>query len=187
MKKRTRLLGAATALCFAATMGAGPAMAVPGGGSSAASVAPASTHDVATVPVEGVLEDGSEFAGSLSDLEATVVDNVVHLSGTLTGTVNGEEISQEFTAPITALSTPDSQPGGCQILFLDLGPIFLDVLGLQVDLSPIELDITAVPGAGNLLGNLLCAVAGLFDGPGNPVNAITGLLNRILDSLDLAA
>ncbi|MGC0273690.1 hypothetical protein ACO0LV_11940 [Pseudactinotalea sp. Z1739] len=70
---------------------------------------------------------------------------------------------------------------------MDLGPIFLDVLGLQVDLSPIELDITAVPGAGNLLGNLLCAVVGLFDSPGNPVNAITNLLNRILGGLGLAA
>jgi hypothetical protein len=187
MKKRTRLLGAATALCFAATMGAGPAMAAPGGGSSAASVAPASTHEATTVPVDGVLDDGREFTGTLSNLEATVVDDVVNLSGTLTGTANGEQITQEFTAPLTELTTPDSQPGGCQVLFLDLGPIFLDVLGLQVDLSPIELDITAVPGAGNLLGNLVCAVAGLFDAPGDPVNAITGLLNRILDGLGLAA
>jgi hypothetical protein len=52
------------------------------------------------------------------------------------------------------------------------------VLGLQVDLSEIILDITAVGGAGNLLGNLLCAVAGLLD-PGS------GLLNFLEDLLDL--
>ncbi len=57
----------------------------------------------------------------------------------------------------------DTDPGECPILTLDVGPIFLDLLGLQVDLSRIELDITAVAGEGNLLGNLLCAVAGLLD------------------------
>ncbi len=66
-----------------------------------------------------------------------------------------------------------------RILFLDLGPIFLDVLGLVVDLSAITLDIHAVPGAGNLLGNLLCAVAGLLDG-GLFTGGLAGLLDRLL-------
>jgi hypothetical protein len=44
-------------------------------------------------------------------------------------------------------------------------PLDLDVLGLQIDLSQIVLDITAEAGAGNLLGNLLCNVAGLLDDP----------------------
>jgi hypothetical protein len=57
----------------------------------------------------------------------------------------------------------DTDPGECPILALDVGPIFLDLLGLQVDLSRIELDIVAIAGEGNLLGNLLCAVAGLLD------------------------
>ena len=38
------------------------------------------------------------------------------------------------------------------------------------------LDITAVPGAGNLLGNLLCSVANLLNNPG----ALAQLLNQIL-------
>jgi hypothetical protein len=58
--------------------------------------------------------------------------------------------------------SPD-EPQECPILFLDVGPIFLDLLGLQVDVSQIVIDITAVAGEGNLLGNLLCAVAGLLD------------------------
>ena len=66
----------------------------------------------------------------------------------------------------------------CQILFLDVGPIFLDLLGLQVDLSRIVLDITAVAGAGNLLGNLLCALVGILDR--NPLAAgVAGLLAQI--------
>jgi hypothetical protein len=67
----------------------------------------------------------------------------------------------------------------CQILHLDLGPLTLDLLGLQVDLSRIVLDITAQSGAGNLLGNLLCGVANLLNDP----TGLTRLLNSILDVL----
>jgi hypothetical protein len=61
---------------------------------------------------------------------------------------------------------------------LDIGPIFLDLLGLQVDLSEIVLDITAVPGPGNLLGNLLCSVAGLLD------NGLSGTLQGLIDLIN---
>jgi hypothetical protein len=47
-----------------------------------------------------------------------------------------------------------------------LGPLNLDLLGLVVTLNQVNLVINAVPGAGNLLGNLLCAVAGLLNGGG---------------------
>ena len=72
--------------------------------------------------------------------------------------------------------------GTCEILNLVLGPLHLDLLGLVVDLNQVVLNITAEQGPGNLLGNLLCAVAGLLDGPG-PLGAIAGLLDRILSIL----
>jgi hypothetical protein len=43
--------------------------------------------------------------------------------------------------------------------------------------DPIVVDIRAEPGPGNLLGNLLCAVAGLLDG--GPFAAIDRLLDQI--------
>ena len=49
-------------------------------------------------------------------------------------------------------------------------------------LDPVVLTIDAQPGAGNLLGNLLCAVAGLLDG-GGPLQQIVALLDRILNLL----
>ena len=52
----------------------------------------------------------------------------------------------------------------------------MNLLGLQVNLSRVVLDITAVPGAGNLLGNLLCSVANLLNNP----SALAQLLNQIL-------
>jgi hypothetical protein len=77
---------------------------------------------------------------------------------------------------------PPEEPEICRILDLDLGPLDLDLLGLRVQLNRIELDIFAEPGPGNLLGNLLCAVAGLLDGV--DLSGILGdLLQQLLDAL----
>jgi hypothetical protein len=70
----------------------------------------------------------------------------------------------------------------CAILHLELGPVDLTLLGLQVILDdceggPVVVDITAETGRGNLLGNLLC---GLLDGGGINLGATLG---QILDSL----
>ena len=72
----------------------------------------------------------------------------------------------------------------CDILHLVLGPLDLDLLGLQVHLDRVVLNIVAVSGAGNLLGNLLCAVAGLLDGGlSGQLGQLTNLLNQILQRL----
>ena len=63
------------------------------------------------------------------------------------------------------------------------GPLDLNLLGLEVHLNQVVLDIVAASGAGNLLGNLLCAVAGLLDG-GALLGQIAGLLNQILAILN---
>lgn len=116
----------------------------------------------------------------------------VLVSGVLNGKVTKADGTQEtVSVPFTDIpSTLRSaaklkQVGSCQILFLDLGPIFLDLLGLQVDLSEITLDITAVQGAGNLLGNLLCALVGLLDSGGllTGVQTIINQINVILGGL----
>jgi hypothetical protein len=69
--------------------------------------------------------------------------------------------------------------GSCDVLNLVLGPLDLNLLGLEVHLKKVVLDVVAVSGAGNLLGNLLCAVAGLLDGVG-VLGQVTDLLNQIL-------
>jgi hypothetical protein len=65
-----------------------------------------------------------------------------------------------------------------------LGPLHLDLLGLVVDLDEVHLNLYAVPGAGNLLGNLLCALVGLLDPSPSPLladflNQLLGLLFRV--------
>jgi len=74
----------------------------------------------------------------------------------------------------------------CAILNLVLAPLDLDLLGLQVHLDRVVLNIVAVSGAGNLLGNLLCAVTGLLDGGlGGLLGQVRALLNQILGALNL--
>jgi hypothetical protein len=70
----------------------------------------------------------------------------------------------------------------CDILSLVLGPLHLDLLGLVIDLNQVVLDITAQTGAGNLLGNLLCTITGLFDA-GSLGAQLVGLLNQLIGVL----
>jgi hypothetical protein len=111
------------------------------------------------------------------------------VSKTITTPVKGATASGRGDGAVTRASTLAAPvPAGCNILSLDLGPLTLDVLGLVVVLQPVVLDIVAVPGAGNLLGNLLCAVAGLLDGGGlipGLLAQIADLLNQILAALNL--
>lgn len=99
------------------------------------------------------------------------------LSGTFTDTATGA-VTTFVNEAISTTVTGGTASASCDILNLELGPLDLNLLGLNVQLSQVDLDIVAVPGAGNLLGNLLCAVAGLLDG--NATTALANLLNRLL-------
>ncbi|MEU4197786.1 hypothetical protein AB0E69_38225 [Kribbella sp. NPDC026611] len=80
------------------------------------------------------------------------------------------------------MTQPPPEPTTCPILHLDLGPLDLNLLGLHVHLNEVVLNIEAIPGAGNLLGNLLCAIAGLLDGV--DLGGILGdLLRNLVDAL----
>ena len=153
---------------------------------AAARPAQPSQTDLTALPVVGPLSDGGTFEGLLNITELGLVDGVLTATGTLTGTATDAlgtvtEITQSFTD--IPLSLLNADGGKCDILQLDLGPLDLDLLGLVVNLSPISLNVDAVPGAGNLLGNLLCSVAGLLDGPnplGNVLNNLLGIINGLL-------
>ena len=77
---------------------------------------------------------------------------------------------------------PLTASGTCDILHLELGPLDLDLLGLVVHLDKIVLDIDAESGPGNLLGNLLCGIAGLLDSDAT-LSAVARLLNQLIGLL----
>jgi hypothetical protein len=94
-----------------------------------------------------------------------------------TGIIGGNT----FSAPLFVTASP-AQAGACPILNLQLAPIHVALLGLEVDTSSICLDVTAHRGQG-LLGDLLCSIANLLNG-GTPLGAIlanldTALLSRL--------
>lgn len=142
------------------------------------------------IPVGGAAPSGERFAGTFNLQKFVARDHQVLAVGTIAGTLTdmaGNVVGttlQTVAIPVTVGSTATTNAAAvaaavsCSVLHLDLGPLNLNLLGLQVDLSRIVLDITAIPGAGNLLGNLLCAVTNLL----NPAG-IAGLLNQILDIL----
>jgi hypothetical protein len=103
-----------------------------------------------------------------------LIQSVTVTNGQLTA--NGIAGTTPFQTPITMTPRANAAPGAtCPILNLSLGPINLDLLGLNVDTSPICLDVTAVPGSGALLGNLLCGIANLLNGGLSQSAALAGL------------
>ena len=141
-----------------------------------------------TVPIVST-GTAAAFNGTLTVRRFVATSDGVAAVGLLSGVVTPTggtptSIVQTVTVPALvsmqdAITPTQIGPTACGILHLDLGPLFLDLLGLQVDLSRVVLDIAAQPGPGNLLGNLLCAVTGLLDSPGG----LARLLNQILGIL----
>lgn len=138
--------------------------------------------DQTTVPITGALSDGSgAVAGTFDVQQFTTEDGVLKAVGTFTGSVTDSagttsQGTQSLAVPVDLAQSA----GSCQILDLVLGPLDLDLLGLQVHLDTVHLNITAQSGPGNLVGNLLCAVAGLLDGP----LALTAVLGQIVTLLN---
>ena len=168
---------------FATTASAAPVIAR---GSTATAAAPAAKQGTLTSTVAGTFSnaDGQgKFAGTFTPTKFSVVNGVLDATGLVKGTMtdaNGTAlgtVSQTATIPVDRTNAADA--AGCGILNLTLGPLNLNLLGLVVTLNQVHLVITAVPGAGNLLGNLLCAVANLLNGTGS-LSVIAALLNGIL-------
>jgi hypothetical protein len=98
---------------------------------------------------------------------------------------SGNQIGTFSHIPATLTSSGGTTQPTCPILTLDIGAIHLNLLGLVVDLSPIHLSITAQSGSGNLLGNLLCAVANLLNGGGlaTQIQSLITQINNLLAAL----
>ena len=139
------------------------------------------------IMVQGTTASGGTLNGVLTLTKFYVQNGALVADGVLNGTLTDASLSGG-SAPVTneaVTAVPvSSLSASCQILNLVLGPLDLNLLGLVVHLNTVVLNITAVPGAGNLLGNLLCAVAGLLNGGlGGVLGQIADLLNQILAAL----
>lgn len=158
---------------------------------ASASAAPTGTSNAATIQnVTGscTLPSGEAgtFGGTLDITRFVVRHGTLYGVGTLSGTCTGSTTGATQTITDQAVRLPvdlSQSSGSCQILDLTLGPLHLDLLGLVIDLNQVHLTITAQQGPGNLLGNLLCAVAHLLDQNSFSLQSLASLLNRILAAL----
>ena len=195
---RTLLASAVLALAMAvglSSMGAGGAAAAE---SSPRSVVGKSDAGKITSTVVGRTSNGDKVTGSFTPIRTVERDGVLYMKGFLRGVIQDAGPNTKFSGvqsiPIKKINGSPLANGrvaanvaACDILNLVLGPLDLNLLGLEIHLQRVVLDIVAVAGAGNLLGNLLCAVAGLLDG--GPLAGLLGqlqtLLNQILAALNL--
>jgi hypothetical protein len=139
-----------------------------------------------TIPMTGVAKNGKKFTGKYGIYKFVVKDGKVWSVGTLSGKLKGRTVKRgnvmmpaQLTGDSTAANT--AQAGSCTVLHLVLGPINLNLLGLRVATNEIRLLVEAVPGAGNLLGNLLCAITNLLNPSANtPLGQLVQVLNALL-------
>jgi len=151
-----------------------------------------------SAPVTGSFTDASGgpgvFAGTFTPTSFAASGDQVIATGKLTGTLTDSAgtvlgtVNKTVSSPLQTANSTDAAPdASCQILDLRIQPIDLNLLGLKVHLDTVHLNITAQSGPGNLLGNLLCAVAGLLNGTGlggGLAGTLAGLLNQIIDILN---
>lgn len=178
-------------------------------GIGAASAAPSTSSERAVVgksdqgrmksTVVGRTSQGDKVSGTFTPTRFVERDGTLWAKGFLEGKIhhtNGavttfSGIKKMPVKKVNGQSATDARTStraaACDILNLVLGPLDLNVLGLEVHLQRVVLDVVAVAGAGQLLGNLLCAVAGLLDGSplAGLLGQLTTLLNQILAALNL--
>lgn len=157
---------------------------------TATSAPPANTGNQNVVRVTGTAANGAKFVGQFTATTAAAGQSTTGavLGGQLTGTLTSpgpgqnapnaqgpgaQQINQAVQMPVAAIN------GTCNVLDLTLGPLDLNLLGLEVHLDQVHLVINANP-SGGLLGQLLCSLAGGLNGP---LDTIVNLLNQILGAL----
>jgi hypothetical protein len=178
------------------TVGIAPATAAPGDWTTVAKTAEGKMKS----KIVGETSTGRKVTGSFKPKRFVEKNGAIFAKGVIRGTFETKSgATKKFKVkrlvPVkkiegTRVTARALNRADCDVLNLVLGPLDLNVLGLTVSLNRVLLDVVAVSGAGNLLGNLLCAVAGLLDGGGllsNLLGQITDLLNQILGRLGLPA
>jgi len=142
-------------------------------------------REVPAAPVASLGQLGAaQVAAPISQIGAIApltITSVTNEAGQLVA--HGVLGTNPFTAPLTLSPSPNPANAECPILNLHLGPINLNVLGLQVTTSEICLAVTAEHGNGNLLGNLLCDVSHALDQGTSLTDILSGLSGPNLGSL----
>jgi hypothetical protein len=151
-------------------------------------LAPAAAHAQTATPLtQKVAVTGSKgFKGTYTIDRFIAKGGKLYSVGTLTGKAKGSKkvTRTDVRMPATMGNGASKAqvppiPGACQVLNLVLGPINLNLLGLSVRTNQINLRIDAVPGAGNLLGNLLCGITNALNPATTPLSQLAQILSAL--------
>ena len=156
-------------------------------------------NGIPTVPVEASNKSGNKtFAGEWNATQIVEQGGAFFAEGVLTGEVKNKQgktthtVEETVLLPLSVASDATASAGvraqaaTCEVLNLVLGPITLNLLGLNLFIGgeggvPIVIDLTADP-SGGLLGQLLCGLAG---GIPVPLQQLTDFLNALNTLLGL--
>jgi hypothetical protein len=164
---RTRLAAVAATLTCALMLVGGTSIA-------SAQTAPATQSLARTIKVTGTATNGKKLNAKYTITRFIAKGNTTYALGTLKGTLGGKHFTKRHVRMLVSQATgAAAAQASCQILDLVVNPITLNLLGLVVHTDTIHLNIPAIPGAGNLLGNLLCGIVGIL----NPGGTGTGGLS----------
>jgi len=158
------------------------------GGAGSAAAQTSGTPLTKTVAMTGTAKNGKKFTGTYTIDRFTRSGGKQYAVGTIKGRLKGRRVKRDGVRIPVALSRAAQgaqippTPNACQILNLTLQPIDLNLLGVRLRTSRIDLRLEGVPGAGNLLGNLLCGITGILD-PQAATPAAPSLLTQVLNAL----
>ena len=152
-----------------------------------------------TVPVTGQARGAGRISGAFTVMQfvpdTTAPSGIAAVGKLQLFTANGRSVVTNARMPVTlpsniqvtaadratklaGLNIQLAQLGACDVLDLTLGPLDLNLLGLEIHLNTVHLVIEANP-AGGLLGALLAALC-----QPQGLAGIIQLLNSILDVLN---
>ena len=183
---RFRMAAAAALLTCAVALGAA--------GTASAAQQPAATPLTKTVELQGTKHFQGTYAIKRFAARGGELVAIGNVRGTMRKGGKTKRVSRKNVAmpaqllgagqaPGASASQLPPIPGACEILNLVLGPINLDLLGLVVRTNRINLRIDAVPGPGNLLGNLLCGLTGILN-PTSALGQLSGSINNLAAALN---
>jgi hypothetical protein len=186
---------AALASVAVAGMTISNAVAAPGshGSANVQSVAPQKT-----IAINGTGKNGKKFKGTFGIQRFVSSGGHAYALGILKGTLGGRHVTRNNvklpaklvsgSTSTTGTATKSTRATSCTVLHLVLGPIDLNLLGLQVKLGggansdqPIVLDVTAHQGQG-LLGDLLCGIDNALGGGG--LGGLSGQIQQLVATLN---
>jgi hypothetical protein len=135
-----------------------------------------------TLPVTGTSSDNRTFVGRFTPQQFLQSGGQLVARGLLAGAlVNAAGVRTPISGQTVQLPVSTFQQANCTILDLTLGPLDLNLLGLEIHLNQVHLVIEANP-SGGLLGQLLCGIANLLSG-GQPLQQLLGRLVDLLNQL----